>query len=434
MKPALHPKRAFLFGLRQRRAALDQPAAVSGADGFRVMPMDDESTLDTRAIRAGTERSRFNEHSEALFLTSSFVFGSAAEAAAKFSGAEEGFVYSRFSNPTVAMFERRLASLEGAQDCLSTSSGMAAILAACLAVLRAGDHVVCGANVFGATVQLLSNLLARFGIDVSYVKGGDPAAWRSAVTPRTRLLFCETPSNPLMEIVDLAEFVRLGRDIDAVTVVDNCFCTPVLQRPLEFGVDVVIHSATKYLDGQGRVLGGAVLGKRTFVREAVLPVLRMAGPSLSPFNAWVLLKGLETLPLRVRAQSQAAQTLAEWLQVQPEVAKVYFPGLASHPQAELASRQQSAPGGVVSFEVHGDSPGALRERAWRLIDSVRLMSITANLGDTRTTITHPATTTHGRISPEARQRAGIGEGLVRIAVGLESVDDLKRDLKQALTA
>jgi O-succinylhomoserine sulfhydrylase len=390
--------------------------------------------LDTVAIRGGTQRTEFNEHSEALFLTSSFVFNSAEEAAALFSGAEDGFVYSRFSNPTVRMFEERLAALEGAEDALATSSGMAAILATTLATLKAGDHVVCGAGVFGATVQLFSTILARFGVTTSYVRGSDMDAWRAALTPATRLLYCETPSNPLGEIIDLAGLAQLGRDHGALTVVDNCFCTPILQRPLDFGVDLVIHSATKYLDGQGRVLGGAVVGRKSLVRDAILPVLRSAGPSLSPFNAWVLLKGLETLGLRMRAQSAAALQLADWLQAQPQVERVYFPGLASHPQRALIERQQSGPGAVLSFELRGDGAEAQRARAWRLINAVRLMSITANLGDTRTTITHPATTTHGRLTPEARALAGIGEGLVRIAVGLESVVDLKRDLAQALAA
>ena len=394
--------------------------------------MSDPFDFDTRAVRAGTERSAFNEHSEALFLTSSFVFESAAQAAARFAGDEPGYVYSRFSNPTVSMFERRLASLEGAEDCLGTASGMAAIMATCLATLKAGDHVLCAANVFGATVQLFSNVLSRFGVEVSYVRATDPEAWRAAATPRTRLMYCETPSNPLMEIVDLAAFAALGREIGALTVVDNCFCTPVLQRPLEFGVDAVIHSATKYLDGQGRVIGGAVLGSRALIREQVLPVLRSTGPSLSAFNAWVLLKGLETLPLRMRAQSAAALELAEWLERQGGVARVHFPGLASHPQAALAARQQSLPGAVLAFELGGDTPEEQRARAWRLIDGTKVMSITGNLGDTRTTITHPATTTHGRLTPEARARAGITEGLVRIAVGLESLADLKADLASAL--
>jgi O-succinylhomoserine sulfhydrylase len=400
--------------------------------------MADQSTdspfdFETRAVRSGTLRTPFNEHSEAVFLTSSFVFDNAAQAAARFAGTEEGYVYSRFSNPTARMFEQRLASLEGADECIATASGMAAIMATCLAVLKAGDHVVCAANVFGATVQLFSNVLARFGIDVSYVDAADAGAWRAAAKPRTRLLYCETPSNPLMEIVDLGAFAALGREIGALTVVDNCFCTPVLQRPFEFGVDAVIHSGTKYLDGQGRVLGGAVLGSRQLIREHLLPVLRTTGPSLSPFNAWVLLKGLETLPLRMRAQSASALALAQWLQSQPAVARVHYPGLPTHPQAELCARQQSLAGAVVSFEVHGETPEQARAHAWAAIDRVRLMSITANLGDTRTTITHPASTTHGRLSPEARERAGIREGLIRIAVGLESVADIERDLKRALT-
>ena len=393
------------------------------------------SDFDTRAVRAGTQRSQFNEHSEALFLTSSFVFDTAAQAAARFSGAEAGNVYSRFTNPTVTMFEQRLASLEGAEDCLATASGMAAIMATCLAILRAGDQVICAANVFGATIQLFSNVLSRFGITVTYVNATDLDAWRAAATPQTRLLYCETPSNPLMEIIDLTGFGQLGRALGAVTIVDNCFCTPALQRPFEFGVDVVIHSATKYLDGQGRVLGGAVLGSRAFIRDQLLPVLRSSGPSLSPFNAWVLLKGLETLAIRMRAQSDSAQALAEWLEGHPQVARVYFPGLQSHPQIALARRQQSQPGAVVSFDVKsaGSDGPTQRKRAWRVIDSVRMMSITANLGDARTTITHPATTTHGRIAQADRERAGINEALIRVAVGLESVSDLKRDLAQALT-
>ena len=395
-------------------------------------PKSDEFEFDTRAVRAGTLRTPFNEHSEAVFLTSSFVFENSAQAAERFSGSDEGYVYSRFTNPTVRMFEQRLASLEGAEDCIATASGMSAIMAACLATLKSGDHVVCAASVFGATVQLFSGLLARFGIDVSFVDAAHPSAWRAAVSNRTRLLYCETPSNPLMEITDLTALGALGRDIGALTLVDNCFCTPVLQRPLEFGVDAVIHSATKYLDGQGRVLGGAVLGSRRFVREQILPVLRTTGPCLSPFNAWVLLKGLETLSLRVRAQSAAALELARWLERHPAVTRVHFPGLASHPQAELCARQQTMAGAVIGLEVADGAAEAARARAWSVIDRARLMSITANLGDTRTTITHPATTTHGRISPEARERAGIREGLIRIAVGLESVSDLQRDLDQAL--
>jgi len=391
----------------------------------------DHPDFDTRAVRAGTLRSEFNEHGEALFLTSSFMFDSAAQAAARFAGDDEGFVYSRFANPTVRMFEQRLASLEGGEDCLATSSGMAAILATCLATLRAGDHVLCAAGVFGATTQLFSTLLSRFGIEVTYVRGADAQAWRNAVRPNTRLMYCESPSNPLMELVDLEAFAAAGRAAGALTVVDNCLCTPALQQPLRFGVDVVIHSATKSIDGQGRVLGGAIVGARSLVRDAVLPVLRTAGPSLSPFNAWVLLKGLETLSLRMRAESASAMLLARFLDQHPAVARVHYPGLESHPQHDLAQRQQQAGGTVLSFELHGPADD-LRRRAWQVIDGTRLMSITANLGDTRTTITHPASTTHGRLSAQQRQEAAIGEGLVRIAVGLESVADLQQDLAAAL--
>lgn len=393
----------------------------------------DHPDFDTRAVRDGTLRSEFREHSEALFLTSSFVFDSAAQAAARFAGEDDGFVYSRFANPTVRMFEQRLASLEGGEDCLATSSGMAAILATCLASLRAGDHVLCGASVFGATTQLFSTLLARFGIEVTYVRGADAQAWRHAVRPNTRLMYCESPSNPLMELVDLDAFAATGRSAGALTVVDNCLCTPALQQPLRSGVDVVIHSATKSIDGQGRVLGGAIVGRQAFIREAVLPVLRTAGPSLSPFNAWVLLKGLETLSLRLRAQSAAAARLARFLEQHPAVARVYYPGLESHPQYALAQRQQEAAGAVLSFELNGPADD-LRQLAWRVIDGTRLMSITGNLGDTRTTVTHPASTTHSRLSPQQRQAAGIGEGLIRIAVGLESVADLQQDLDCALGA
>jgi len=393
----------------------------------------DHPDFDTRAVRAGTLRSEFNEHSEALFLTSSFVFSSAAQAAARFAGEDEGFVYSRFSNPTVRMFEQRLAALEGGEDCLATGSGMAAILVTCLATLRGGDHVLCGASVFGATTQLFSTLLARFGVDVTYVRGADAQAWRDAVRPNTRLMYCESPSNPLMELVDLEAFAATGRAAGALTVVDNCLCTPALQQPLRFGADLVIHSATKSIDGQGRVLGGAIVGRRAFIRDSLLPVLRTAGPSLSPFNAWVLLKGLETMSLRLHAQSTSAAELARFLEAHPAVARVHYPGLESHPQHGLAKRQQAASGSVLSFELRGPADD-LRPRAWRTIDATRLMSITANLGDTRTTITHPASTTHGRLSAQQRQEAGIGEGLVRVAVGLEAVADLREDLASALSA
>jgi len=383
--------------------------------------------FDTLAIRAGIARTPFNEHSEALFLTSSFVFDNAAQAAARFAGEEEGFVYSRFSNPTVTAFQERLAALEGAESCIATASGMSAILACCLGLLRSGEHIVSSSSIFGATVQLFANGLSRFGIETTFVRGTDPAAWRKALRPATKLLFLETPSNPLTEVTDIAALSEIARHAGALLVVDNCLCTPALQLPLSHGADIIIHSATKYIDGQGRVLGGAVLGRREIVMDAVFPFLRMAGPSLSPFNAWVLLKGLETLRLRLEAHSAAALELARWLESHPRVERVYYPFLASHPQHALAHRQQRAGGAVVSFDVKGG-----RDAAWRVVDATRMISITANLGDTKSTITHPGTTTHGRISAEARAAAGIGEGLLRVAVGLESVEDLKIDLARGL--
>ncbi len=381
---------------------------------------------DTLAIRSGIERSQFGEHSEAMYLTSSFVFDSAAQAAARFSGAEEGNVYARFSNPTVSAMQTRLAALEGAEACVATASGMSAILSLAMAVLQTGDHIVTSTGLFGATQQLFGNILSKFGIETSFVPATDLNAYREAVRPRTRLFFIETPSNPLTEVVDIAGVAAIAHEAGALLAVDNCFCSPALQRPLEFGADVVVHSATKYLDGQGRVLGGAVAGNKV-VTDEVFKFLRTAGPCLSPFNAWVILKGLETLRIRMEAQSVAALELARWLEAQPGVARVYYPGLPSHPQHELAMRQQKTGGAIVSFDVEGG-----RAAAWNVIDSTRLISITANLGDTKTTITHPATTTHGRISPEARAAAGIGEGLLRIAVGLESVEDLKADLARGL--
>lgn len=388
----------------------------------------DELEFDSLAVRAGTQRSQFNEHSEALYLTSSFVFRDAAEAARRFQGEEPGMVYSRYTNPTVRMFEERLAALEGAETCVATSSGMSAILACVMALMKSGEHIVASQSVFGATVQLFSGVLKRFGIETSFVSAGDIAAWREAIRPNTRLLFLETPSNPLTAVLDVAALAELAHRSESILVVDNCFCTPALQRPLEFGADVVIHSATKYLDGQGRVMGGAVLGRKALIHDPLTAFLRSAGPSLSPFNAWIILKGLETLRLRMEAHSRAALELAEWLEAHPQVSRVYYPGLPSHPQHALAARQQRAGGGIVSFEVPGG-----REAAWRVIDSTRLISITANLGDAKTTITHPASTTHGRLSPEARAAAGITEGLVRVAVGLEGVADIKADLARGLT-
>jgi O-succinylhomoserine sulfhydrylase len=383
--------------------------------------------IATQGVRAGQARSDFREHSEALFLTSSFVFENAAQAAEGFIGSSGDFVYSRFTNPTVSMFQDRLAALEGAEACVATASGMSAILSTAMALLKSGDHIVCSNAVFGATVQLFGTVLSRFGVQTTFVSPSDASEWERAIRPQTRLLFIETPSNPLTEISDIAALAGLARRSGALLAVDNAFCTPALQRPLELGADLVIHSATKHLDGQGRVLGGAVLGAAKLVTEQVFPFLRTAGPSLSPFNAWVILKGLETLQLRMRAQSAAALEIARWLEGHRAITRVFYPGLASHPQHELARRQQSAGGAVVSFEVKGG-----KDAAWRLIDATRLLSITGNLGDVKSTITHPATTTHGRISAQARAAAGIGDGLVRISVGLEAVADLQEDLSRGL--
>ena len=383
--------------------------------------------LDTLAVRAGIARSQFNEHSEALYLTSSFVFENAAQAAARFSGDQPGNIYSRFTNPTVTAFQERLAALEGAEACVATASGMSAILACCMGLLKAGEHIVSSSSIFGATVQLFSTILSKFGVETTYVDGTDPANWRAALRPNTRLLFVESPSNPLTEVFDIAALAEVSRAGGALLVVDNCFCTPALQRPLELGADLIIHSATKYLDGQGRVLGGAVLGRREVVSEKIFPFLRTAGPTLSAFNAWVLLKGMETLRIRMEAQSAAALELARWLEGRRAVARVFYPGLPSHPQHALATRQQRSGGAIVSFDVKGG-----KEAAWRVVDAARMISITANLGDTKSTITHPASTTHGRISAEARARAGIGDGLLRVAVGLESLKDIKADLARGL--
>ena len=384
--------------------------------------MSKKADFNTLAVRAGQERSQFNEHSEALYLTSSFVFESAAQAAARFSGEEEGYIYGRFTNPTVDVFQRRLAALEGAEACIATSSGMSALLSMVMALLSTGDHIVSSQSVFGSTLNLFSTILSRFGIETTFVRANDIDAYRSAIRTNTKLIFIETPSNPLTELVDIAALAQVARDAKVKLAVDNCFCTPALQQPLALGADIVIHSATKYLDGQGRVLGGAVCGNKADMEE-VFKFLRTAGPSISPFNAWVILKGMETLRIRMEAQSASALTLAQRLEAHPKVARVFYPGLVSHPQHELALRQQTCGGAIVSFEVKGARP-----EAWRVVDSCRLLSVTANLGDTKTTITHPASTTHGRISADARAAAGINESLLRIAVGLESVDDLYDDL------
>ena len=391
--------------------------------------MNHEQTgFDTLAVRAGTDRTAFGEHSEALFLTSSFVFSSAGQAAARFAGDEPGYVYSRYTNPTVTAFEQRLAALENAECCVATASGMAAILGCVMGLMKAGERMVASRSLFGATTQLFNNFLARFGIETEYVVLTDVAAWETAASrPGTRLLFVETPSNPLTEIADIAALSAIARRTGTLLVVDNCFCSPALQRPLALGADIVIHSATKYLDGQGRVLGGAVLGKRDLVFDPLTAFLRNAGPTLSPFNAWVILKGLETLKLRMEAQCRSALELAGWLERHPRVRRVHYPGLASHPQHDLALRQQSLGGAILSFEVDGG-----RTAAWRVVDACKVISITANLGDTKSTITHPASTTHGRVAVAAREAAGIGEGLLRIAVGLEGVPDLVGDLERGL--
>jgi O-succinylhomoserine sulfhydrylase len=389
----------------------------------------DEFDFETRAVRAGQHRSGEGEHSEAIFPTSSYVFGSAAEAAARFSGDQPGNIYSRFTNPTVRTFEERLASLEGGECCVATSSGMAAILATCAGLLKAGDHIVSSQSIFGTTTVLFSTWLARFGIATTFVPLADTAAWDAAIQPATRMLFLETPSNPLTEIADIQALSALAGSRDCMLVVDNCFCTPALQQPLSLGADIVIHSATKYLDGQGRCIGGAVVGDKELVGKEVYGFLRTAGPTMSPFNAWVFLKGLETLSLRMQAHCSSALTLAQWLEQQPGVARVYHPGLTSHPQHELAGRQQSGYGGIVSFELDGG-----QQDGWTFIDALRVFSITANLGDTKSTVTHPATTTHGRLSPEQRAAAGISDGLIRLAVGLESVFDLQADLARGFAS
>jgi len=390
------------------------------------MIKDDTDNWDiaTRAIRTGHQRTAEGEHSEPIFATSSFVFDSAAHAAARFAGDEAGNIYSRFTNPTVRAFEERLAAMEEGESCVAFASGMAAILSTCLGLLKAGDHVVCSQSVFGTTTVLFNRYMSKFGIETSFVSLTDAAQWQQAIKPQTRMLFLETPSNPLTEVADIASLSELAHKNNALLVVDNCFCTPVLQQPLKLGADIVVHSATKYLDGQGRAMGGAVVGDKKLVGEEVFGVVRTAGPTMSPFNAWIFLKGLETLQLRMQAHSDNALQLAQWLQQQSAVDKLYYPGLESHPQSDLVRQQQSAPGGILSFEVKGG-----REIAWRVIDSTRMLSITANLGDTKTTITHPATTTHGRLTDEQKAQSGITEGLIRIAVGLENIEDIKSDLQ-----
>ncbi len=383
---------------------------------------NDSWKFDTQAIRAGSLQSEFGENSEAIFLTSSYVFDSSSQAAARFAGNEPGNIYSRFTNPTVTMFQDRLAALEGGEACVATSSGMSAILATIMGLCSAGDHIVASRSIFGTTVQLFSNILKRWGLEVTFVSLTHLHEWEDATQKNTKLFFVETPSNPLTEVTDIKALSIIAHQKDIKLVVDNCFCSPALQKPLLFGADIIIHSATKYIDGQGRCLGGAVVADKKTI-EPIYQFLRTAGPTMSAFNAWVFLKGLETLSIRMDAHSKNALDLASWLETQPQIDRVYYPGLASHPQHKLALSQQKTGGAIVSFEVKGG-----QKEAWGLIDSTRLISITANLGDVKSTITHPATTTHSRVSPEERQKAGIKDNLVRIAVGLEDIEDLKADL------
>ena len=385
--------------------------------------------FDTLSVRAGQARTAEREHNDPIFLTSSFVFSSAREAAARFANEEPGNVYSRFTNPTVRAFEHRLAALEGGAGCVATASGMSAILVTAMALARAGDHIVAANGLFGTTVSLLTNVLPRFGIETTFVDVADNRAWSEAIRSGTKMLFAESPTNPLGEVADIAALGALARSRGAVLVVDNCLCTPALSRPLDLGADVVVHSATKYLDGQGRCVGGAVVTKDAAHHDALFALLRTAGPSMSPFNAWVFLNGLETLRIRMHAISESALRLARWLEGHPAVRRVHYPGLEAHPGHDLAARQQSAGGGIVAFDVRGG-----RDEAWRVVDGARVLSITANLGDAKSTIVHPASTTHGRITPEQREAAGIGESLVRVAVGLDAFDDIRADLARGLDA
>ena len=390
---------------------------------------------DTLAVRAAVPRSQYGENSEALYLTSSFTQPDCETAARRFAGEEEGYIYSRFTNPTVASMEQRLAALEGMEGAIGTASGMAAILLLCMGLLKAGDHVVCSRSVFGSTIKLIGSEFGKFGVQSTFVSQTDVAEWKAAIRPETKLLFAETPTNPLTDVCDIRALADVAHDAGALLAVDNCFCTPALQQPAKFGADLVIHSGTKYLDGQGRVVAGAIVGPQKLIAEKFIPVMRSAGMSLSPFNAWVVLKGMETLGIRMEAQSQRALELARWLEAHPKVERVYYPGLKSHAQHELAMAQQSGRGGaVVSFDVKASDADTARRNAFRVIDTTELMSVTANLGDVKTIITHPASTSHGRLSEQQRQAAGIRQNLIRVAVGLEHLDDLKADLDRGLQA
>ena len=396
-------------------------------------PLPDNLHRDTLAVRVALESSQYGEHSEALYLTSGFVQPDAETAARRFAGTQDGYTYGRTSNPTVSSFERRLAALEGTEAAIGASTGMGAILMMCMGLLKAGDHVVCSRSMFGSTLTLIGREFGKFGVETTFVSQTDVAEWKAAIKPTTKLLFAETPTNPLTDVCDIAALAALAHGAGALLAVDNCFCTPALQRPAELGADLVIHSGTKYLDGQGRVMAGAICGPSKLIVDVFGPVVRTAGMTLSPFNAWVVLKGLETLGIRMQAQCANALAVARWLEMQPGVARVYYPGLASHPQHDLAMRQQSGQGGaVVSFDVVGNDPDTARANAFHVINSTRVLSIATNLGDTKTIITHPGTTSHGRLTEAQRQAAGIGQGLIRVAVGLEHIEDIKADLLRGL--
>ncbi len=413
--------------------ANDPSSAKTG--GIPRVQLPDDARLDTLAVREGLPATPWGENSEALFITSSFIHPDAATAARRFANEEEAFVYSRFSNPTVMMMERRLAALEGTEACIGTSSGMSAIMLLVMGLLKAGDHVVCSRSVFGSTIKLLQGEFGKFGVQTTFVSQTDLAEWKAALQPNTKLLFAETPTNPLTEVCDVAALAEIAHAHGALLAVDNCFASPALQRPADMGADFIIHSGTKYLDGQGRVIAGAICGSAQHIDGVFTPVMRSVGMSLSPFNAWVVLKGMETLSIRMKAQSASAAQLAEWLEAHPAIERVYYPGLRSHPQHELAMRQQGGQGGaVVSFIVKGAVEDHGRAAAFHVIDHTRICSITANLGDTKTTITHPASTSHGRLTEAQRQAAGITQGLIRVAVGLEDIEDLKADLARGLNS
>ena len=401
---------------------------------MRDKNLPDDLHIDTLAVHAGVDRSQYGENSEALYLTSGYVQPDAATAARRFSGEEEGYTYGRYGNPTASTFEIRLAAMEGAQACLATSSGMSAVLMMIMGLLKAGDHVICSRSMFGSTIKLVSDF-ARYGVESSFVSQTDAAQWQAAVRPNTKLLFAETPTNPLTDVCDIRALADIAHNAGALLAVDNCFCTPALQRPIALGADLVMHSGTKYLDGQGRVVAGALCGTQKHIDELFMPVLRSAGMTLAPFNAWVVLKGLETLSIRMQAQSQRALELARWLQDQPPVSRVYYSALGSHPQHELAMAQQSGQGGaVLAFDVRATDADQARSRAFAVLDAVRTISLCTNLGDVKTLVSHPPSTSHGRLTEAQRQAAGIGQGLIRVSVGLENVDDLKADLARALDA